>query len=147
MARKPSARVVLNRAKLDEVSRAVADGFAAFAEAVVREAAPMAPDSPLQPYPTGEGLPKQGGWLVYVGGQKIAGGGLDGKQPKKPRAVQVRQHGIVAIAGYGFPGRFQEQGTVNHPARPFLGPAFERVAPRATEIMRPVVDGKLRRIG
>lgn len=137
MARKNS-RLVLNRSRLDEVSLAVADGFGALAEAIVRNAKP--PDAA----PFGEGLVKRGGWLVYVGAKKVGGGGLDGRQPKKPRALKVKQHGIVAIAGFGFPGRFQEFGTIHHRAQPFLSPAADRTVPRATQIMAPVVGARLK---
>ncbi|MCC6619467.1 MAG: hypothetical protein IT341_10575 [Chloroflexi bacterium] len=141
MARKPSARVVMNRAALDEVRLAVADGALAVGEAVVREADP--PDAT----PFGAGLVTNGGWIGYVGDKKIGGGGLDGKQPKKPRTFRVRgTQRIQIIAGFGFPGRFQELGTVNHPAQPFFTPAMNRVLPRTSELMRPATQARLRRI-
>ena len=135
-----NSRLVLNRSALDKVTLAVGDGFAALGEAILVDADP--PDAT----PYGEGLVDAGGYLVYVGGKKIAGFGLDGRQPKKPRAVSVRKHGIVGIVGYGFPGRFQELGVIHHPAQPFLSPAVDRVAPRATEIIAPVVRPALARI-
>jgi hypothetical protein len=138
--RKPSARVVMHRRRLDQVSLAVADGFLALAEAIVRQADP--PDAT----PFGEGLVTRGGWLVYVGGKKAGGGSIDGRQPKTPRRIKVRRHGIVAMAGFGFPGRFQEDGTVHHDAQPFFGPALDQTAPRATEIMEPVVRPALKAI-
>jgi hypothetical protein len=139
MARKPSARVVLNRAALDRVHLALADGVEEIARTIVETAEP--PDAA----PFGVGLPARGGWLVYDGSKKVAGGSLSGNQPKKPRAFAVRgTAGIQAIAGFGFPGRFQETGTVHQPARPWFTPAVIRVKGIAAEIMRSAVGSKLR---
>lgn len=139
MARKASARVVLNRQAIDRVILAVGDGALAVGEEIVREAKP--PDAT----PYGSGLVTAGGWLGYVDGKKIGGGGLDGKQPKPPRSVGVsRTKGIVILAGFGFPGRFQELGTINHPAQPFLTPAADSVLPKAPSIMERHVRPKLR---
>lgn len=142
MARKPTARVVMNRAALDQVTLAVADGALAVAEHIVRSADP--PDAT----PYGEGLVTNGGWLAYVGPNKVGGGGLDGKQPKKPRSLQVRGTGdqIHVIGGFGFPARFQEEGTVNHPAQPFLTPMFVAGADETPGIVKRTVDPQLRRI-
>jgi HK97 gp10 family phage protein len=141
MARGPSARVVLNRSKFPAVFVAVADGLFEVAKTIIEEADP--PDAT----PFGEGLVTRGGALAYVGDKKVAGWGTDGKQPKKPRAFKVRGSGrIMAIAGFGFPARFQEFGTIKQPARPFLTPAMNRVIPRITEIMKPVVEAELRKI-
>lgn len=117
MARRPSARVVLNRARLDDAVLAVADGMAEAARESIETA--NAPDRT----PYGVGLTMRGGFLAYVNGKKIGGAGRDGRQPKKPRAVNTRS-GIVVIAGFGFPGRFQELGTIHHGAQPFLTPAM-----------------------
>lgn len=140
MARGPSARVVLNRDALTAVGLAVADGLEQVVKSIVTEAHP--PDAT----PYGEGLVTRGGWLVYHGSKKVGGGSLEGKQPKKPRALRVRgTTGITAIAGFGFPGRFQELGTVNHGAQPFLWPAWTRVEPRLEQIMAPAVRAHLAR--
>jgi len=53
---------------------------------------------------------------------------------------------IQAIVGYGFPGRFQEFGTVNQPARPFLSPAAQQVLPNAGSIMASVVRPALAKL-
>ena len=145
MARKPSARVVLNRSALDEATLAVVDGFLEVGRTVVELAAEIAPDSPYDPYPTGEGLPKQGGVIVYAGGGKTAGWSTRGGQPKLPRAARpsVKQHSVVAIIGFGFPARFAEKGTVRHRGRPFLTPTRDRVAPRVAEIVGQVVRPRL----
>lgn len=139
MARKPSSRVVLNRAALTELGLALAGGVEEIARTIVETAEP--PDAT----PFGEGLVTDGGWLVYQGPNKVAGGSLSGRQPKKPRAFKTRgTTGIVGIAGFGFPAKFQEAGTVNQPARPFLAPAVVRVKGVAGEIMASAVAPRLR---
>lgn len=124
-----SAKVRLNKAALDDVTFAVADGLHEAGRAIVEIAGANAPDSPLDPYPTGEGLPKQGGVLTYVGNQKVDGWSIRGPQPKKPRSVRlvVKQHSVVTVAGFGFPARFAEGGTVRQAAQPFFTPARDRV--------------------
>ena len=138
MARKPSSRVVLNRGALDELHLALVDGVEEIARTIVETADP--PDAT----PFGEGLVTQGGWLVYSGSKKVAGGSLVGLQPKKPRAFRVAAATIIqAIAGFGFPARFQETGTVDQPARPFLWPTALRVKAVAGDIMRSAVGSRL----
>ena len=138
------SRVVLNRSRLDAVTLAIADGMFAVMKEIVDQT--TTPDSPRKPWPLGEGLPKQGGALVYVNGKKVAGYGLDGKQPKVPRAAHIsRTVGAVAIAGWGFPARFNEMGTVRQPARPFFTPTVDRVLPRLATIMAPITSARLNR--
>lgn len=140
------SKMVVNRAAIDEVTLAMADGLFALGKAIVEEASGRAPDSPYDPYPKGEGLPKQGGVLAYVNGKKVAGWSLTGKQPKPPRAARVSKgRGVVVIVGWGFPGRFQEFGTVRHGAQPFFTPAVDATLPRATGIMAPIIGPKLPR--
>lgn len=143
MARKPSARVVLARSALTTLGVAVADGLLEVGRTIVEVADP--PDSPDLPYPTGEGLPLQGGVLVYAEGKKVAGWSQRGLQPKKPRAAETPKGAVVAIVGFGFPGRFKEGGTVNDPASPFLSPALDQTAPHIGEIMAGVVGPELRK--
>jgi len=138
MARKPSARLLLNRAALDEVHLALADGVLEIARTVVETANP--PDAT----PFGVGLVKSGGWAVYAGSKKVGGGSLDGSQPAKPRSLETPADAITGIAGFGFPARFQETGTVDQPARPFLWPAAVRVKGVAADIMREIVGPRLR---
>jgi hypothetical protein len=52
---------------------------------------------------------------------------------------------IVAIAGFGFPARFAEKSTINHPAQPFFGKAVDAVVPRLVEILRRHVGPRLPR--
>jgi len=131
MARKPSARVVLNRSNLSKVGLAVADGLEAVVRTIVERADP--PDAT----PYGEGLVTRGGWLVYSGPNKVGGGSLQGKQPKKPRKFVVKgtEGTVAAIAGFGFPGHFQELGTAQHGAQPFLWPALMDVVPDIPSIL------------
>jgi HK97 gp10 family phage protein len=130
--------VVLNRAALDELHLALADGVEAIARTIVETADP--PDAT----PFGVGLVTQGGWAVYSGSKKVAGGSLGGAQPQKPRAFRTVPGAITGFAGFGFPGRFQETGTVHQPARPFFTPAVLAVKARAAEIMASVVGPRLR---
>lgn len=132
MSRKSSCRVVTNRAALSEAILAVADGLLAVGEEIVAAAHP--PDAA----PFGEGLVTRGAAAVWVEGRKVGG------QAEKPRSVKVRQYAIVGVAGFGFPARFQEIGTVHQPARPFLAPAKGQVAPGSLSTIRAAVQ---RRIG
>jgi hypothetical protein len=132
MARKSSCRVQTNRTALSEAWLAVADGLLAVGEEIVAAARP--PDAA----PFGEGLVTRGAAGVWVDGKKIGG------QAEKPRRVKVRQYPIVGIAGFGFPARFQEIGTVHQPSRPFLAPAKTEVVPRSPSTIRDAVQ---RRIG
>jgi hypothetical protein len=125
--RKTSTRVVTNRAALDKAWLAVADGLLEVGQAIVDDAHP--PDAT----PYGQGLVDRGAAAVWVNGKKI-GGGAD-----KPRGIRVRQYPIVGVAGFGFPARYQETGTVHQPARPFLTPAAVRVKGNAAGTIRDVV--------
>lgn len=125
MRAKVSARVTHNRKALGLVVLFQGDALNEIAEQVVRAAEP--PDSPYDPFPRGKGLPLQGGWGTWVDGQKVAGGSLRGPQPKKPRGLA--RDGIVAVAGFGFPARLVELGTIRTHARPFLTEAVHRVLP------------------
>ncbi len=139
MARKPSARVVLNRQAVDQLRLAVADGLLEVGRTIIELAAENAPDSPYEPYPTGEGLPKQGGVLAMIDNQKVGGWSQRGTQPRKPKAAR-NSKGITVIAGFGFPARFAELGTVRTPAQPFLSPAEAEVRPHIPDIIRPFVE-------
>jgi hypothetical protein len=140
MARKPSARVVLNRQMLTKLGLAVANGVEEVARTVVETADP--PDAA----PFGAGLVTRGGWLVYVGNKKVAGGGTDGRQPKKPREWRPATGAVSGVAGFGFPAMFQEFGTAFHGAQPFLTPAVDRVRPHAGQIMASIVGPELDRL-
>lgn len=138
MARKPSAKVVLNRANLDKLRRAWAEGVEEIVHTFVEVAEP--PDAA----PFGQGLVTQGGWLVYVDGKKVGGGSLEGTQPKKPRAAQTSK-GIVGVAGFGFPGRFQNEGTVNMAPNPFATRALMQTVAVAPDVFKEIVGPLVRR--
>lgn len=125
-----AAKVVLNHAALDEITRATADGLFELAKAIISGA--DVPDAT----PFGEGLVDQGGVIAYVDRKPVASYST-GADPtvKKPRAARLGP-GVVIIAGYGFPGRFQESGTVHQPARPFLTPKLMADLPDAAGFVR-----------
>lgn len=135
-----TTRVELNRRRMHEVALALGDGVHEVGKRIIEVADP--PDAT----PHGEGLVTRGGVLTYVDAKKIAGWTLSGEVPSKPRDVKIRQErgNILAIVGFGFPGRFQELGTVNHGAQPFLTPAISQVQPEAIAIMERTVRPKLR---
>ena len=144
-ARGVSAKVKLRKQALDDVTFIVADGLHEAGKAIIERASAGAPDSPYEPYPTGEGLPKQGGVLTYVGNQKVDGWSLRGVQPVKPRAARTttKAHSVVTLAGFGFPARYAEGGTIHQPAQPFLAPARDEVAPQVPEIVGSVTRPRL----
>lgn len=145
------ARMVLNQRKFNEVTQAVAAGLFNAARAVEEVAHRRAPDNPKPtkafPYGAGEGLPKQGGVLVYVGNKKTHGWSRRGDQPKKPKAARpiTKAHSVTALVGFGFPARFNELGTKRMRARPFLSPSREAVAPSigrlVGDVSRPLIGG------
>jgi hypothetical protein len=130
MARRNN-RVVLNRAALDAITLGMADGLLALADAVI--AATKVPDAPV----LGAGLIEAGGTVAYVAGKKVGG------TAKKPKAMKVRTMGVAVAGGFPFPARFQELGTVNQPARPFLTPALMAMVPDAAPFIRAATAKRL----
>lgn len=131
MARKPSAKVVYNRETADAVRLGVADGLLALAEAILERA--DVPDAP----PLGKGLIQHGQAGAWVDGKKVGG------QASKPNRMKLPTPGIVVAAGYPFPARFQELGTIHQPPRPFFTPAIEAEIPNAPEHLKPAVRARL----
>ncbi len=133
-----TSRVELNRRALNDIAVAFVDGVFEVGKAIIENADP--PDAT----PFGQGLVTQGGVLVYVGPKQVHAWSLSGQKPKKPRKVRVRTEtgNIFGIVGFGFPGRFQEMGTVNHRAQPFLTPAVNATDGKA--ILDRVVRPRLR---
>lgn len=129
----------INRAKLNEAQEAVAEGLLRLSEAIVLEAASVVHDAP----PHGTGLLDAWGYAAYVDRRKIGDGSADDTPVAKPRASRLGKQGLSAIAGFGFPGRFEEMGTVDTPSHPFLTPAVMRIVPRAVSIIR---EGAARRL-
>lgn len=139
--RKASSRVIINRAAMSKLAQGVADGMAEVGRTILDTA-----DTP-DGAPYGKGLVSNGGFLIYQGARKVDGAGLDGRQPKKPRAVNVKgtEGSITLMVGWGFPGRFLEYGTVDTAAQPFATPAVNRVVPHAADIVRPHVHDRVGR--
>ena len=122
--RKVSARTVLNRKCLDAISGGFVDGMAALGQAILERTRP--PDAA----PFGEGLVTTGDWGVWAGRRKAAG------TASKPRTVRLSKTGITLVAGYDFPGRFQELGTIHQPARPFFTPSVVGEIPATEDHLR-----------
>lgn len=135
VARKPSSRLIINRAAMSKVGRGIANGMAEVGRTILETA--DVPDAP----PYGQGLVDTGGYVVYHGSKKVDGFGMDGKQPKKPRAAKVRgtDQAVTLFVGWGFPGRFVDHGTIDTPATGFGTKAVNRVAPHIGDIVRPHV--------
>lgn len=138
MLQKTTHRVVLNRAAIEQAILAEADGLFAVAVKVIEAARP--PDAP----PYGKGLVEGGGALAFVGRKKVAGTTIGGRQIKKPRQLKLRDGEVTAIAGWGFPARFVELGTLNTHAEPFLTPAALQVVGDAHVIVSEAVKRRLR---
>ncbi len=147
MARGPTKRVVIHRASIDTVILGAIDGLFELAKSVVLGAAARAPDSPYEPYPTGEGLVKQGGALAYAKGGKVAGWSQRGKQPSKPRAVKASSNGFIVIGGFGFPAHLVENGTVKMAAQPFLTPELMDQLPEAGPFVQQGVQKRIASAG
>jgi hypothetical protein len=130
MARKTSSRVVYNRQVADAFRLGLADGMLAIAEAIIEAADP--PDAE----PFGEGLVTSGGTYAALDGKKVGG------DSTRPRSVRS-EPGAMAIAGWGFPGHFQELGTINHPPQPFATPALEQILPGAADYLRPAIRARV----
>lgn len=134
MAKPRRSRVEINRAALDEVRAGFADGVFDIARAIGAVAANDAPDAGTGVYPTGaprefgQGLVDRVGAAVWVNGRKTHEWGSAGGSPDKPRELRVRSEAaVIGVVGAGFPGMFQELGTVHHPAQPFMTPAASEV--------------------
>lgn len=132
MARRVSAKVKMNRAAIGEVYLAVGDGILAMAQRIVEVA--NVPDAT----PLGRGLIQGGDAAAWVDTKKIGGGAT------KPPGLKLAKAGVTAVAGFGFPARFVETGTVNMRAEPFLTPAVAEVAPDADVILGVAIKRRLR---
>jgi hypothetical protein len=145
---KVNARVVLNRAALDAVTLGLADGLFDVARQIVTTARPPSDVETETPAEHREEtrrspLVRNGGAIAWVSGRKIAGFSLDGRAPKKPREVRTPRGQIVAVAGFGFPGRFTEFGTIHETPHPFLSPAIAETLPEAVPVLRAAMQTRL----
>ena len=101
---------------------ALLDGFVEVGQRIIDTA--DVPDAA----PFGEGLVTRGGVIGYAFGRRVRTMADDRTSDvKKPRAARTTRAGIDVFVGFGFPGGFQELGTVHHAAQPFLGPATDAV--------------------
>lgn len=135
MPRRPSARVVMNRQAVDAIWLGYADGMQQVGLNVLERTRPRVPDRP----PIGKGLVKSGRATTYVNGQKVAG------TSNAPRASHP-PGGIITVIGYGFPGRFNEVGTIHQPARPFLTPGMAAEVPSAGPAAAVAIERRLRKV-
>lgn len=124
MARKVNRRTVINYHTLGAVQQGLVDGLAVIGAAVIAKTTP--PDAE----PFGKGLVTTGDWGVWAGTRKVAG------TATKPKSIRLPKTGATLIVGYGFPGRFQELGTVKQPARPFLTPAMLEELPGVEDALK-----------
>lgn len=119
------ARVVMNRAALDELQLAMADGLLALGERIIAEARDNAPRDPEAA--AARGVPMMadtGNLVVYALGKKV--GGDDGGTGK-PRGMKTPKDQAVLGVWFSSPlSHFHELGTVKMRARPFLTPALAR---------------------
>lgn len=127
----PRSRVELDPAAFARLERAVALGAGDIGAEVVRRA--RVPDAP----PIGQGLVETGASAAFLGGRRIEG------TADAPSDFDAPD-GPAAIAGFDFPARFQEEGTIRQPARPFLSPAAEDVSGDAGAIMARRIGSELR---
>jgi hypothetical protein len=135
MTKGQKVKVVLNREAFHQIDLANTDGLMAVAEEIIHNV--RTPDAP----PYGRGLLQGGGWLAYLGSKKIGGQMEDGRNVSKPRSL--RDTTQVAIAGWGFPGRFVELGTVDTHAEPFLTKSVMEVLPSADVVLSKRIQGRL----
>lgn len=135
---KVTSRVELNRKAFSEISLGAADGLFALAVAIVEGAHPG--DAP----PYGQGLVEGGGAVAWVGKKKVNGTTIGGKQITKPRELKLKEGEATAIAGFGFPARFHEIGTVDTDPHPFLTPSVDREVPNAEVHVSAAMKKRLR---
>ena len=141
--------IKLNRRAFDAIALGMADGLFASGQDIVHAISAQAPDSPKPPWGLGGGLVKQGGVIAYVDGRKVGDYALDGKTPKKPRAVKIRdiRGQIVVIVGWGFPARFVNFGTIRSRANPFFNRGVAEELPQTAGRLREPVQNRLRLVG
>lgn len=125
-----SSVVKLNRKALSDIREAEVRALEEMGQRVIDVADP--PDAT----PFGEGLVTTGNYGVWADGKKVAG------ELRKPKRLNIKQ-GVTLIVGYGFPGRFQELGTVKMAANPFLTPAMLEVVPKAPSFLQRLM-GRIR---
>lgn len=129
MARKPSARVELNRSKLNEIQLGIAQGLHNLAVSIAEDASSSVEVSTDEWH-----IRDHWAAATFVDGKKVLDTSADGSATAKPRAFRAPA-GLSAIAGFDHPARFHEVGTTDTAAAPFLSPAATRGAARAGTII------------
>jgi hypothetical protein len=135
----------LKQSRLKLIPLAVSFGTLKVGQVMAEEYARRSRDSPLEPYPINEGLPRQFGVLVYVDNQKVQGWSRRGDQPKKPRAARetTKALSVVTLIGAGWPARINETGTIHMSAHPAFTPARDAVIPHAAKIVQTYTRPKI----
>jgi hypothetical protein len=117
------ARVVLNRAVLDELQLAMANGLLALGEQIIADARANAPRDPV--IAEKRGVPMMadtGNLVVYAGGKKVGG---DEGGTGKPRGMATPKDQAVLGVWFSSPiAHLVELGTIKMGARPFLTPSL-----------------------
>lgn len=130
MARRISSKTVLNRKSLTLLRGAFVDGMEQIGIDLIARTEPL--DDPT----TQEKI--IGDWGIWVDGKKVAG------TATKPRRENVKS-GITLLAGFPFPMRFGEMGTIDQPSRPRFSPTLSEVIPDAHRYIRQPVQRVTRR--
>lgn len=110
---------------------AAADGLTAAATELLSDATEHAPDDENTP---GSQIRESGIFGVYAFGSILETGGPG--EWRKPRSFKPNKEGVDAVVSFksGL-HHLHETGTVNMPARPYLGPARMRMADRLVPIV------------
>ena len=139
-------RVVINRSKVAAVRLVLADGLFQVGRHILNAADP--PDAT----PFGVGLVNSGGVIAFVDGKKVADtttipdDATGSRQIQKPRAVKLPRPGIIAIVGFGFPGRFVHNGSIHNRPNPFLARGRDKIVPIAGSLMAILCRPRLARL-
>ncbi len=117
------ARVIMNRAALDELQLGMADGLLQLGQQIIAEARANAPRDPE--IAAKRGVPMMadtGHAVVYALGKKV--GGEEG-ETGKPRGMKTSKGSADLGVWFSSPlAHFAELGTIKETARPFLTPAL-----------------------
>ena len=117
------ARVVMNRAALDELQLGMADGLLKLGQQIIAEARANAPRYPETAAKRGVPMMADTGHcVVYALGKKV--GGEEG-ETGKPRGMKTSNGSADLGVWFSSPlSHFAELGTIKETARPFLTPAL-----------------------
>jgi len=128
-----AARIVMNRAALDELEGGMADGLLNLGLRIILQAEARAPRDPEAA--AARGVPMMadtGGVQVWARGKRV--GGVWEKRP--PRASAPKDQ-VVMFVGFGAPiAHLVELGTIKMSARPFLTPAVMANLPDAGDYVK-----------